>query len=603
MNIRHYILFFLLFVASGVFAQGVKFTAAVSKTTVGTGEQFEVEFSVNADGSNFVSPDLNDFQLLGGPNVSTNMQFINGKATMSSSFSYVLMAAKEGTFTIAPASIVVNGRKFTSNEIKITVVKGKPVPQNNQSNRGTQGQGRANNANTADLSKSLFLRAVIDKNTVYQGQQLTLAYRIYTRVDILQNQVDKLPDLTGFWNQDIKALQPAQFRLDTYKGQRYNVADLKQIILFPEHAGNITIDPFGMSFIARVQTQPRDFMDQFFGNNVQEVNYAAKSLPVVVHVKPLPEAGKPAGFSGAVGHFSIEASIDKNHLKANESINYKIKITGTGNIKLLNNLNPVFPADFEKYDPKITDTVTVNENGVSGSRIYNYLLIPRHKGDFKIDPIQFSYFNPTTGSYTSLTTKSFDIKVEKGINEDNVTALSGDDKQDVKLLDKDIHYIKTGDAQLRSDGNRFYGSLAFYLLLLSGPVLCAGAFVYRNQQRKNNSDVVKVKSKRAGKVAAKHLANAQKELSANNTTAFYEAISKGLYGYLSDKLNISYADLDRETIASALKTKAVSEGLVTQLRDTLDLCEMARYAPVTHISTQEVFEKAKNIINAIENEI
>ena len=601
MNIKYYILSFLLFITGGLFAQGVKFTAAVSKATVGTGEQFEIEFSVNADGSNFAPPDLNDFQLLAGPNVSTNMQFINGKATMSSSFSYVLMAAKEGTFTIASASIVVGGRKFTSNELKIIVVKGRAVPQNNQTGRASQAQSRS--GNTADLSKNLFLRSVIDKNTVYQGQQLTLAYRIYTRVDILQNQVDKLPDLTGFWNQDIKAQQPAQFRIDTYRGQRFNVADLKQTILFPEHAGNITIDPFAMSFIARVQTAPRDFMDQFFGNNVQEVNYSAKSLPVVIHVKPLPEAGKSAGFAGAVGHFNIEASIDKDHLKANEAINYKVIITGSGNIKLLKNLNPVFPADFEKYDPKITDTVTVNENGVSGSRIYNYLLIPRHKGDFKIDPIQFSYFNPATGRYTSLTTKAFNIKVEKGINESNVTALAGDDKQDVKLLDKDIHYIKTGDIQLRPAGDRFYSSLTFYLLLLLGPVLCAGAFVYRNQQRKTNSDVVKVKSRRAGKIAAKHLANAQKELSANNTAAFYEAISKGLYGYLSDKLNISYAGLDRETIASSLKARSVSEGLVTQLHDTLDLCEMARYAPVTHISMQEVFEKAKNIINAIENEI
>jgi hypothetical protein len=600
MNTRYYILSFLLFVASSAFAQTVKFTAAVSKTTVGTGEQFEVEFAVNADGSNFAPPDLNEFQLLGGPNVSTNMQFINGKATMSSSFSYVLMAPKEGTFTIAPASIVVNGRKYTSNEIKITVVKGRPVPQNSQAT----GRGQGGDAgNTADLSKNLFLRTVLDKYSVYQGQQITLAYRIFTRVDILQNQLDKLPDLTGFWSQDIKAQQPAQFRIDTYKGSRYHVADLKQIVLFPEHAGNITIDPFAMTFIARVQSQPRDFMDQFFGNNVQEVNYAAKSLPVVVHVKPLPEAGKPIGFSGAVGTFNIEASIDKDHLKANEAINYKVKVTGTGNIKLLKDLNPAFPADIEKYDPKITDTVTVNERGVSGSRIYNYLLIPRHKGDLKIEPINFSYFNPASGKYVSLTTRSFNIKVDKGGNESNVTAIAGDDKQDVKLLDKDIHYIKTGDPKLSLNGDRFYGSLSYYLLLLLGPLACVIAFVYRNQVRKSNSDVVIVKSRRAGKIAAKHLANAQKELNANNTKAFYEAIFKGLYGYLSDKLNISYADLDRETIAAALKSKAVSEGLVTQLHDTLDLCEMARYAPVTYISTQEVFEKAKNIINAIENEI
>ncbi|HEY9533599.1 MAG TPA: BatD family protein, partial [Mucilaginibacter sp.] len=246
---------------------------------------------------------------------------------------------------------------------------------------------------------------------------------------------------------------------------------------------------------------------------------------------------------------------------------------------------------------------TQTANGASGSRIYNYLVIPRHKGDYTIDPVSFSYFNPATGKYVTLTTGPFKIKVEKGLNENNVTALSGDDQEDVKLLNKDIRYIKTGDAGLYEEGDRFFGSAGFYLLLLLGPVLCIGAFFYRNQMRRNNADVAKVKSRRAGKVAAKHLANANKEMQANNTHAFYEAVFKGLYGYLSDKLNISYADLDREAITTALRTKSAKEETIGELLDTLDLCEMARYAPVTHISAQQVFEKAKGVINAIEDEI
>ncbi len=438
---------------------------------------------------------------------------------------------------------------------------------------------------------------------MYQGQQITVTYRIYTKVDILQSQVNKLPDLTGFWNEEIKPTQPAQFRVENYKGATYNVADIKQIILFPEHSGSITIDPFEMTFLARVQLSARDFMDQFLGGNAQEVNYKARSLPVTVHVKPLPAAGKPDSFAGAVGNFNIEATVDKNRLKANESLNYKVKVTGAGNIKLLKNLNTVFPTDFEKYDPKIQDTVNERVSGVSGSRIYNYLLIPRHHGDFTIDPIKFSYFNPNTGRYVSLTTPSFPIKVDKGLNETNVTALTDADKQDVNIQNKDIRYIKISGAELSKDGELFYGSFTYYLLLLLGPVLCIAALVYRNQVRKNNSDLVMVKSRRAGKVAAKHLAIAQKELQAQNTAGFYEAVFKGMYGYLSDKLNINYADLDRVTIAAALKAKSLNEGLVSQLLDTLDLCEMARYAPVTHISAQEVFDKAKGIINAIENEI
>jgi hypothetical protein len=266
-------------------------------------------------------------------------------------------------------------------------------------------------------------------------------------------------------------------------------------------------------------------------------------------------------------------------------------------------LNTSFPADFEKYDPKIIDTVAERGSGAAGSRVYNYLLIPRHQGDFTIDPVRFSYFNPATGRYVSLATKSFQIKVDKGVNESNVTAFSGSDKQDVKMLDKDIRYIKTGNADLSKPDDEFYGSLGYYLLLLLGPVVCFAAFIYRNWSRKNNSDLVLVKSRLASKIAAKHLANAQKQLLSNNTKAFYEAVFKGIYGYLSDKLNISAADLNKETIASNLKSRSLNESLINQLLDTLDLCEMARYAPVTHISEQEVFEKAKGIINNIENEI
>jgi hypothetical protein len=602
MKIKYYILSFFIFWTSIVFAQDVKFTASASKNEVGTGEQFEITFAINGNGDRFSPPDMSAFQVLGGPNVSTSMESINGNTTVSNSFSYDLLALKEGEFTIGPASIVVNGHRLSTNSIRIKVVKGRPVTRSNHN--GSAIDAVVADGKPADLSKSLLLRAVVDKDNVYQGQQLTLTYRLYTRVGIVQSQVDKLPDLTGFWNEDVKnEQQQVQWRTETYKGLKYNVADIKQIILFPEHAGNITIDPFAMTFVAREQVPSNDPMANFFGGAYQDIKYSAKSTPLTIHVRPLPDNGKPVSFADAVGDFTIEANLDKNRLKANEALNYKVKVTGSGNIKLLKILNVDFPADFEKYDPKIVDTVTEKVSGVSGSRIYNYLLIPRHEGDFTINPVKFSYFNPATGRYVSLSTRAFQVKVDKGIAENNITAFSNADKQDIKVLDKDIRYIKTGDLGLYKEGDRFYGSIGYWLLLVLGPLVCITAFVYRNWQQKANRDLVKVKSRRAGKLAAKHLANAQKQLLTHDTKTFYEAIFKGLYGYLSNKLNISSADLNKETIASILRSKAVSDQLITRLLDTLDLCEMARYAPVTHISEQEVFEKAKNIINQIENEI
>lgn len=605
MKKKYSILLLLLLQVSLLFAADIKFTASVSKTEVGTTEQFEVTFTVNANGDRFTPPSFNGFLVVSGPNVSTSMSVINGNASSSMAYSYDLIAVKEGTYTIGPATIVVNGKKLSTNPIKIKAVKGQAVQQNN--NAAAQSQNGPNNGVTmhqpgTDIAKSLFIKAVVDKSRVYLGEQITLTYRLYTRVPLVGSEPEKLPDLNGFYSQDIKNPdQNVHWRTETYKGVKYNVADMKQSILFPEHEGDITIDGMSMFFVVRESAASRDPFDQFF-DSYNDVKYKIKSAPVVVHVKPLPQ-GKPDGFGGAVGRFSISTGIDKKELKANEPLNYKIRISGTGNLKLLKPLSPEFPADFEKYDPKTVDTIAEKESGVSGSRVYTYLLIPRHEGNFNIDPVKFSYFDPSTGKYVTLPTKAFAIKVNKGLSESNVTAYSGADKQDVKMLNKDIRYIKTDGDDIIKKGEGFYGSGLYYSLLAFGPLLFLGALAYGKWDEKNNSDIVKVKSRKAGKIAAKHLASAQAQLSANNSKAFYENVFRGLYGYLSDKLNIAAADLNRERIATELKTQALDEGLINELLDTLDLCDMARYAPVSGISEQQMFDKAKNMINDIENKI
>jgi hypothetical protein len=605
MKRKYSILLLLLLQVSLLFAADIKFTASVSKTEVGTTEQFEVTFTVNANGDRFTPPSFNGFLVVSGPNVSTSMSVINGNASSSMAYSYDLIAVKEGTYTIGPATIMVNGKKLSTNPIKIKAVKGQAVQQNN--NAAAQSQNGPNNGVTmhqpgTDIAKSLFIKAVVDKSRVYLGEQITLTYRLYTRVPLVGSEPEKLPDLNGFYSQDIKNPdQNVHWRTETYKGVKYNVADMKQSILFPEHEGDITIDGMSMFFVVRESAASRDPFDQFF-DSYNDVKYKIKSAPVVVHVKPLPQ-GKPDGFGGAVGRFSISTGIDKKELKANEPLNYKIKISGTGNLKLLKPLSPEFPADFEKYDPKTVDTIAEKESGVSGSRVYTYLLIPRHEGNFNIDAVKFSYFDPSIGKYVTLPTKAFAIKVNKGLSENNVTAYSGADKQDVKMLNKDIRYIKTDGDDIIKKGEGFYGSGLYYSLLAFGPLLFLGALAYGKWDEKNNSDIVKVKSRKAGKIAAKHLASAQAQLSANNSKAFYENVFRGLYGYLSDKLNIAAADLNRERIATELKTRALDEGLINELLDTLDLCDMARYAPVSGISEQQMFDKAKNMINDIENKI
>jgi len=601
MHIRYYILFYLGLLTNVLLAQTVRFSASASKTQVATGEVFEVTFSINTNAGSFSPPSFDGFEVVSGPNMSSSMTSVNGNSSMSLEYSYGLVPVKTGTFVIRAASIVAGGKKYSSSPLRITVVKGTPVQQRRQTGSGALDAAVAD-AGTEDIGQSLFIRTIVNKPSVYHGEQLNLTYRLYTRVGLESSQLDKMPDFNGFWNEEIQQGTTARWNREIYKGREYNVADIRQLILFPDHAGDIRIEPMAMTFLAQQRVPARDIMEQFFGDNIRTVRYQAKSNAVTIHVKPLPEAGKPAGFSGAVGRFSARAYLDKNEIKANEPLNFRIRISGAGNIILQDRPNVVFPADFEKYDPKVTDSISKSQGGVSGHRDYNYLLIPRHQGSYTIEPLKFSWFDPQTGRYESLSTQRFTVKVNKGDFENGATTYAGE-QQDIRQLGKDIRYIKTGDPGINRRGEGFYGSAAYYLLLLLGPLAFGLAFVYRKKNAEFNSDAVKVKSLKAGKVAARHLADAEKELQAGNSKVFYEAVSRSLYGYLSDKLNIGIAGLNKETIKEGLHKRNIGTPLITELTDTLDLCEMARYAPVSGISEKDVFERTKNIINEIESRL
>lgn len=590
-------IFFLLLCAALQHVSAQKFTASVDKNTVSTGDQFEVSFSMQGIDGNFTPPSFNDFQVVGNSQSSSS-----GYGPNSMTISFILIAIKPGQFTIGPATLESHGHKLTTKPIQIKVEKGSAAPRNSAPQNVT-GEP-APQLNQSNIAKYVFIRAVPDKTNLYVGQQVVLTYKIYTRLDLMQAQAANAPEFNGFWNDDItpNQRQLAPSGIETYNGKRYQVYEVRKFALFPERAGDLPVDSYAVQLVVGVPVQDDDPFGIGFADE-QQVTYTSKSAPITLHVKPLPAAGQPDSFTGAVGNFRIESAADKTELKANEALNYKIIVSGKGNMKLIKPLNANFPPGFEKYDPKITDTITNGENGESGSRIYSYLLIPRQQGDFDIPAQKFAYFNPATNRYVTLSTQSVHIKVDKGTSQRNVTDLSDADKQDVKMLSRDIRYIKTGDTSLSKNDNLFFGSLLYWLLFLAGPLVCGGAYIYRNKLIEQNSDLVKVKSRRAGKIAAKHLANAQKDLVAGNASAFYENVFTGLYGYLSDKLNIQYAELNKERIVAALQAKKVTGEVITKLMDTLDLCEMARYAPVKHISQQEVFEKAKGIIHDIEDEI
>jgi hypothetical protein len=604
---------FLLLWTTLLFAQA-KFTATATKTTVGMGEPFEVDYVINANGERFVAPNFDGFQVVSGPNLSTMESMVNGVSTFSNTYSFILVASKESTYTIGSAAISVNGHTLLSNSLRIKV-KGQASPQAQQQAQQQMMQipdpfADDNSKNsqppvdTKDLPKNVFLRAEADKTHAYVGEQIKVSYKLYTRLDIAGGQVDKAPDLNGFWNQDIQPPvgQKPSWTTENIGGKKFAVTTIKQSIVFPQHAGELTIDPLSMVMVLQIPV--KSLFDSPFGD-FRQIKYAVKSTPVTIHAVPLPTAGKPANFTGAVGNFSVYSDVDKTHLKANETLNYTFEVSGKGNLNLINAPTITPPPDFDKYDPKTTDHVVVDQSGVSGSRQFAYLLMPRHQGDYTLTPVgSFSYFNPATNKYVTIPAKSFNIKVDKGDQSGAaMTVFNSSDQQDVKTLGKDIRYIKTSSPDIYKNGAGFFGSVGYYLLFLLGPLAFGGALYYRSWSNKRNSDIVQVKSRKATKVAARHLAQAHAELATGNKTAFYEAVARGLYGYLSDKLNIPVSDLNRENIEEKMKARSINEHTIKQLTETMDLCEMARFAPVSGISQEEVLEKAKNIINEIEEKI
>ncbi len=597
------ILVFIVSLTNAASAQ--KLTAQASKTKVVVGEQFQLSFSLNSSGSNFKAPPLNDFDVYSGPNQSTSMSYVNGSMSQSITLSYVVAAKKEGKINIGPASVNVNGAIIQSNAFTIEVAKGAANAQN---------QGSANQAvqnpsapTTENLSDNLFVKTIVSKTKAFLGEQITVTHKVYTRYQLRGFQDIKFPDYTGFWAQDVPNNPQIQVVNENIDGVSYQVGELKRTYLFAQRSGKLEIEPMNIECVVRKQSNrsPRDIFEQFFGGGFEDATYSVKSKAVAIEILPLPEANKPADFSGAVGNYSFKAQISKDKIKANDAINLTITLTGKGNIKLVDPLKINFPEDFETYDPKTKENITSGANGVSGSKIFDYLIIPRHEGDYKIDPIHFSYFDPEKKQYITLSSPEFNILVGKGKeSEEPTNVFNPRSKEDVKVLGKDIRYIKTNNIHLEPKGNYFFGSPLFYLGLISPFFAFIGFVFLRRKNTEQNKDAIAVKSRKATKMAKKRLSLAEQYLKSNNKEQFYMEIFKSLYGYISDKLNILAADLSKEHISNTLKAKNVNEATIQQLIETLDNCEYARYAPsAVSGDLNSIYTKTVELITKIEHEI
>ncbi len=595
-------------------AQEVQFRAS-AKNVVRTGERFKIVYTLNAEGTDFKGPGLDDFRVLSGPNVSqsSGIQIINGKVSRSVeyTFSYILTATKDGIFTVPPARVNIDGKTFESNSLKIQVVRGSS-PQQNQQGQTTQPGGTKTSED--DFEDDVFIKVIVDKKNPLQGEQIIVTYKVYYCINISAPEFTKEPAFRGFWVKNLlKDRQSYVQYTESYKGQQYHVAEVKKFALFPQKSGKLVIEQADAICQAQIKTKTQQssrdpFFDNFFNdpffNRYRTVEVGLQSNPLTINVRPLPTRNRPADFNGAVGNFDFTSSIDKTELKANEALNLKFTVSGTGNIELIDKINITFPPDFEVYDPKITKNITTTQNGISGRKYFEYLIIPRVPGEFKIGPVKFSYFNLKKKQYMTLSSPEFTINVTKGDGLASNITYSGINQADIKYIGTDIRYIRTQPHQLSIKGTYFFGSILFYILLIAPVLLFILFTIIWKKELKKRSNIALMRNRKATKVAHKRLKTAQTFLKENKKDDFYVEVSQALWGYLSDKCSIPMANLSMETVNETLTKKEVKEEIIKQFIDTLNNCEFARFAPGENASTMEnIYNEAVNMISLMESEL
>jgi hypothetical protein len=596
--------FLLCYIALPVMADEVEFTASAPKV-VETGEQFALKYNLNAKPSKFFAPSFDPFTVLAGPSTSSSsqVQIINGKMTQryNYTYTYYLRATKAGKFTIPPAKAKVNRDNYTSNALQIEVVGG---TTSRPGASADQRQATSSQKVKTD-DKNLFVRLLVNKRNVHQGEAIIATIKIYSKLNLSGLENPKIPDFQGFVKEDLETPQLRSLERENVNGEIYGTGILQRFILFPQRPGEITIEPFQIEAIyqKQVQGRGRSIFDDFFGS-YQNVRKPLKSLPVVIKVEPLP-GNRPAGFTGAVGDFNIQATVDKDKVKANDAITMKVTVSGNGNLKLIDIPEPDFPPDFEVYDPEVKVNTRNNLNGVSGSKTLEYLIIPRHAGNFRIPPIRFAYFSARDNSYKNLSTKEFTITVDKGEEQESTGAVvSGLSKEEIKFIGKDIRYIKTDDVKFQQSGTFHVNSIKYYLILLAGLLAFAGILLLRKQSIKRNADIRRVKNRKANKKARKSLKTAASYLKKGEKEPFYDEMLHAMWGYLGDKLSLPVAGLSKESAMKTLVNRGVEKANVQAYLDLIDTCEMAKYAPAeSDIQMNELYQQGVKLLSTLENQI
>ena len=586
-----------------IWGNDVRFTANAPRTVV-VGEQFYVKFAINADAKEFQAPSFAGLEVLFGPSQSSSssINIVNGNMTRSYviTYTYVVMAPKEGEYTIEGASV-----RSDKSTYKATAVTVKALPANQTAsqhagaNSAQQGTAAGGNGVSNDAA---FVKMFLSKTTPYEQEGVLATFKLYTKYNCgLSNA--KFPEFEGFLVHEVDLPDQKQWSVESYNGVNYKTVVLHQVVLYPQRAGKLKISRGRFDATVRLQntsSDPSNIFDSFF-STYRDVNKTLTTPEVSLNVKPLPQ-NKPASFNGAVGRFKLSSECTPTSVKTDESITLKVKLSGSGNVKLLKNPTVDFPNDFEVYDPKVDSKINVTAAGASGSKTIEYYAVPRYAGSFTVPSVQFSYFDVAAGKYKTLKSKPYTIVVEKGEGSADPTRISNyTNKEEVRSLGDDVRYLKVG-AYRSLSAEPFFGSISFTLALAVPFVLFIFLVILFRKQIKERADLSLRRNKQANRVAKRRLRVAEKVLKANQRDLFYEELHKALWGYLGDKLLIPTADLTRDTIVARLADKGASDDVTAEVVAILDSCEFARYAPSTdQNSPAELYRRSTALIGTLES--
>lgn len=592
MNIKYYITLCFLWVSTISFGQ-VEFSAKAGKDQIALNERLKVSFEMNQDGDDFVPPDFKDFRVYAGPAQSISQSWRNGVSSFSKTYTYYLEPTKTGTLTIGQAQVTIEGKTYKTSPIQVEVTPAVDDPKDDQ------------NRTIRDETEGIHLVAEISKTNPYLNEGVSVVYKLYVSPEAAISSwgMADIPKFSNFWNVDVN-IKKNEIKYGTYKGDKnYRYVVLKRTILYPQKSGELSVEPLSLNIAIDVPTNRRDFFGRPVYSTVERT-IASNSLNL--NVKPLPEKGKPVDFNGAVGSFSISSSATKNELETGEALDVHLKITGTGNMKLFRIPSLKVPSSFEKYDPENKENINVNAGGTSGSLTDTYTLIPNAAGQFKIEPISFSYFDPQTESYKTIKTETLNLKVNPGQASAHQVATNSDGERTTPvhtpaISGKQFLYIKLKTKLKDINQTPFFNSNLFWGLLVSPLILLPIVLITGRKQQEKMQDIAGGRKKQADKLARRYLSEAKNKMGDQN--AYYEALERALYNFLKAKLNIPVSEMTKSRITENLLQKGVEQNTAEEFISLLEACEFARYTPSTELGMQQDYDKATRIIAAVDKQM